>query len=608
MKQAAADIPEVDIVILPESESSYLGDSALISLLLENDPDVVGFSVFSWNIERCLYIAKRLKEKIPVRIIFGGPEVTRDNPRVRSGFVDFRVYGDGERIFCNLLKDPVLWNQGEGAQSSADIFEASGSPYLKGFLEPEIENLVLLETQRGCPYRCGFCFYNKSRTKPVFTKIEGLIDTISWAIEREIKEIYLLDPSLNARKGLDHLLREIIRINSPNRIHLFSEIRAEAVDSHLADLLKSSGFNWFEIGLQSSNPEALSLIKRSTDLTRFIRGTRALKERGIVPGIDLILGLPGDDLDGFMKSVDFVVDNDLKDDLQIFPLSVLPGTRFRSQSQKLGLKFEPTPPYTIINTRQFSSEDLLLAYDYAETRLDTSFFPLPDLDLSWRPANADRHREHSDIKIRIGRKKRILKISLFNKRPLDHIEALAGDLTHPYQLLIGSDISDHTYLRKVLTIVSETNPFTPFEIIFFEPKEIPDTRCLLDAIKLYRPHYLDGDLRFLFPHKGNRTVLFTLVSGNEKIEFQGEMERQVYWWRKEHLPDPKDLERFNHLDGLLIETDISLEEGVSWQVLHAKTLPDPNHLSFADIRLQKNWILTISPDEYTKPVVERIEA
>ena len=90
-------------------------------------------------------------------------------------------------------------------------------------------------------------------------------------------------------------------MNAGGRIRLFSEIRAEAVDDELADLLAAAGFYWFEIGLQSTNPKALKLMNRPTQLKRFVAGAQRLKARGITPSIDLIIGLPGDDLQGFMK-------------------------------------------------------------------------------------------------------------------------------------------------------------------------------------------------------------------------------------------------------------------------------------------------------------------
>jgi hypothetical protein len=384
---------------------------------------------------------------------------------------------------------------------------------------------------------------------------------------------------------------------------LFSEIRAEAVDDELADLLAAAGFNWFEIGLQSTNPKALKLMNRPTQLKRFVAGAQRLKARGITPSIDLIIGLPGDDLQGFIRSVDFVADHGLQDDVQIFPLAILPGTDFRRRSRELGLRFENHPPYTVTASRGFSPEDFLLAYDYAETRLDAVFFPLPDLDVSWRLGAARGLKQAVDLQVRLGGAAYIAKLMVNRLRPLEEIRQLARRLTQPYQVLVGPEPGDMNYLKKILATTTAENPFTPLEIVFFEPAERPRTREILAALKLKRPHFLDGDLRFQFPKPGNRAVVFTLVSENPEIRFQGEMERQVYWWRKPELPDLEALGRFEHLDGVLIDTPASAAAIRGWQDRSAKDAAERYHLSFADAALQRRWLLLVSPDEYVEKIM-----
>ena len=61
------------------SVASYLGDAALLEILLDQKPDIVGFTVYCWNLARSIYFAKKIKENYSPRIIFGGPEITPDN-------------------------------------------------------------------------------------------------------------------------------------------------------------------------------------------------------------------------------------------------------------------------------------------------------------------------------------------------------------------------------------------------------------------------------------------------------------------------------------------------------------------------------------------------
>lgn len=597
LKQAVEDLPDTDVRILPPDLAAYLGDAALVDHLVGCAAEVYGFTVFSWNLQRSLFVAEKLKTARDCRVVCGGPEITPGNDLTRSPFVDFYAYGEGENVFRRLLLDTEAWSAGSGAGSSAAWFRTAASPYLSGLIDPAFENLMLLETQRGCPYRCGFCYYNKSRRGLVFAQERSLLRAVQWAIEHRIAEVYLLDPSLNARPRLKALLAEIARLNAGREIRLFSEIRAEAVDDELADGLAAAGFYWFEIGLQSTNPKALKLMNRPTRLKRFVEGAQRLKARGITPSIDLIIGLPGDDLQGFRRSVDFVADHGLRDDVQIFPLAILPGTDFRRRHRELGLVFERNPPYTVTSSRGFGPEDFLQAYDYAESRLDAVFFPLPDLDLSWRAQAAGEVRAAADLRVAIGGRRYVAKLMLNRERPLEEIRRLAGQLTHPYQLLVAGDVGA-AYLKSVVAIVTADNPFTPLEIVFFEPSIPPRPHELLAAVRLQRPHYLDGDLRFLFAGPGNRAVLFTLVSVEPAARFQGDMERQVYWWRRPMLPELPDLDPFAGLDGILIDAPAPTAQILAWQDRLGRQAAERHHISFADARLQRRWLTLAGPDEY----------
>jgi radical SAM superfamily enzyme YgiQ (UPF0313 family) len=601
--QAVRGLRGVDVHILPESRVSYLGDAALLALIREFRPDVIGFSVFSWNIERTLHLAERLKAAGRARIICGGPEITPDNPLAGSPYVDFVVHGEGEQVFRRLLTEPAYWAQGRAAEGAAEIFRRARSPYLDGLLEPELERLMLLETQRGCPYRCGFCYYNKAHRGLAFAEPKRLLRAVAWAVERSIGEVYLLDPSLNSRPDLPDLLAGIARLNPQKKVRFFSEIRAEAIDKRVADLLAAAGFDWFEIGLQSTNPQALKIMNRPTRLDRFLQGVDRLKQRGITPSIDLIIGLPGDDLGGFMRSVDFVADHGLQDDVQIFPLAVLPGTSFRRRRRALGLRFEPHPPYTVTSTPSFAPEDFLLAYDYAETRLDTVFFPLPDLEASWRRGAVSDFRRAADLWVRLGDNAYAAKLVLNRERPMEEIRCLASRLTQPYQILVGPMVRETGYLEKVLSVTTAENPFSPFEVVFFDPPDIPRTAALLEALHLRRPHFLDGDLRFLFPQPGNRAVLFTLVSEDRRPRFRQQMQRQVFWWRGPSLPALSDLSGLFDLDGVLIDSPVPARAVRAWQDEHGPAAAEEYNISFAEVGLQARWLLRTSPDDYVEGVL-----
>ncbi|MDH3878016.1 MAG: hypothetical protein OET18_09250, partial [Desulfobacterales bacterium] len=148
------------------------------------------------------------------------------------------------------------------------------------------------------------------------------------------------------------------------------------------------------------------------------------------------------------------------------------------------------------------------------------------------------------------------------------------------------------------------NPFTSFEIVFLEPKQVPDTPSLLSVAKLQRPHFLDQDLRYLFAREGNRAVLFTLISRDAEPRFNRDMERQVFWWEKNRFPEMTDLLQLTELDGILIDVAGSNGETEAWQdrfAGHAENMP---FISFADVLLQRRWLMLTMPDDYVSKALD----
>lgn len=598
LKSAADSLPDVTIDILPESVASYLGDRALLDYVAGYDADIIGFSVYSWNLKRSLYFAQRLKQSGNPLIIFGGPEVTADNKAVESDRVDFYVTGEGEAVFKALLSGETPWDRRYASAPADSIFKQSRSPYLDGFLEAEIENSVLLETQRGCPYRCGYCYYSKSR-KSVAVKEEALlIEAVQWAVDREVEDVYLLDPSLNARPKLKDLLKKISAINKGGKTKFISEIRAEAIDETLADLFAAAGFSFFEIGLQSINPQALRIMNRPLDKEKFLKGVGLLKKRDILPRLDLIAGLPGDSLETFIKSVDFIYENDLRDDVQVFPLSVLPGTDFRKNSLELGLVYSPEPPYTIISAPDFPEQQIVTAFDYSEYRLETTFHPFPDPDASWRSRSQQKWADAQDVNVEIGGASYTSKIILNGERPIERFIQTARRLTHPYQLLVGPNVSDREYIGKALRVLTESNPHTPLEIVFFNPAFYPDIDEWLDHAKLERPHFLDIEQRFMFPESGNRALLVTNVTSRKDVFYDEKMIRNLYWWKGATFPDAVDFENLSDFDGVLVDVNAPVETVEKWQDSSAKHSEELLPLTFSSIMLQQRWLKLIKSDEY----------
>src|SRR5262245_11781121 len=219
-----------DIEVVPPLAANTLGDRALAAALAERRPWLVGFTCYVWNIERTLWIAAELKKRLPqVRIVLGGPEITADNGWVlETPDHDYAAVGEGEQTFAELLmalhgdERPPLPIAGLACRSApvpptfrtpiADL-NLLGSPYLAGILDAADEQMLLLETTRGCVFKCKFCYYPKSYDKQYFLSAENILANLRHADERGAREVFLLDPTLNQRKDFDDFVRLLGRAN-----------------------------------------------------------------------------------------------------------------------------------------------------------------------------------------------------------------------------------------------------------------------------------------------------------------------------------------------------------------------------------------------------------
>ena len=229
--------------------------------------------------------------------------------------IDLAAIGEGEQTFLELLvgaRDAGrtaegiagLWTRGgslPAPRPALTDLDIVNSPYIEGILDAAEEQTMLMETSRGCRYRCKFCYYPKSYDSISRMTVEQIEANLRHACRQGVKEIYLLDPTLNQRPDFAGFLRLLARGNPDRQFTYSAELRAEGINAETARLLREANFHEVEVGLQSIDPEAQKLMGRRVSLEAFERGARAMLDEGIRVRVDLILGLPGDTVDSVRR-------------------------------------------------------------------------------------------------------------------------------------------------------------------------------------------------------------------------------------------------------------------------------------------------------------------
>ncbi len=355
----------------------YCGDPLedISGAILAASPDIVAFSMYVWNHVECCSLADMLRKAKPgLTIIAGGPEATADPVGImEEAPFDFLVVGEGEltmadaidRLVAGLSLDDVPGIarrvDGEAVVTRRPPVADPGvlpSPYLTGVLDGYIPDGVLWQLSRGCSFGCDFCFDGMGDRKVRRFPLERLEAELDHIVRQGANQVFVLDSTFNQDAKRAKALLRLIRKKAPN-VHFHFEVRPELLDAEQASLYAGITCS-LQIGLQTSDPNVARNSGRSLDRRDFKSKIGFLNRAGAVFGFDLIYGLPGDSLARFRETLDFSLAL-YPNNLDIFPLAVLPGTVLAARSGDLKLRHPDRPPYTLIESPTFPAADMIAA-------------------------------------------------------------------------------------------------------------------------------------------------------------------------------------------------------------------------------------------------------
>jgi anaerobic magnesium-protoporphyrin IX monomethyl ester cyclase len=345
--------------------------------VLETTPDIVGLSCYVWNVTTLMDVARRLRAARPdLRIVAGGPEVgPRASALVGSEpALDVVVRDEGEIPFGEIVEHlargqslddvaGISFRRGDDVIDTPDAplnrdLNEIASPHQDRYMASQPRSEVYIETQRGCVFKCNFCFYNKGfAIRNRRFDLDRVKREILYWLERDPVEIFMMDPVFNLNAARAKEICRFIAEHNTRGIPFHAELWAEFVDEELAQLMRAAHFTWVEVGLQTTDEVALQSVERRLRMEPFLAGMQHLKRAGIDIELQLIHGLPNETPDTFRRSLDFAATLDAAD-LKIFTLMVLPGTELWRKVQEFQLDYDPAPPYYIRSHPSMSAADI----------------------------------------------------------------------------------------------------------------------------------------------------------------------------------------------------------------------------------------------------------
>ncbi|MGD9583564.1 MAG: radical SAM protein [Lysobacterales bacterium] len=332
----------------------------MVEQILALKPRHLGLGVYIWNVTECTRLVAQLKVVAPeLTIILGGPEVSHEIDQQRiCQLADYVISGWGDVSFADLIGQLQAGLE-PPAKTIAGVqppLDRLALPYAEYSDQDLAGRHLYVEASRGCPFKCAFCLSALDLTAWAFP-LTGFLAALEHLYQRGARQFKFVDRTFNLKVSssiaiLQFFLDKITAApDDPPFAHF------ELIPDHLPERLKAMirrfppGTLQFEIGIQSFNPEVQALISRRQDNAAAAANIAWLRsESGAHLHVDLIAGLPGEDLASFAAGFDRLVAL-APHEIQFGILKRLRGTPLAQQAEALGLRFSPDPPYPILANR-----------------------------------------------------------------------------------------------------------------------------------------------------------------------------------------------------------------------------------------------------------------
>ncbi len=367
---------DIEIVSFAGHESTT---EMIARLFAQGAPDLIGFSVLGWNIGRFAQLAEAFRRLRPDGwTVWGGNHVSGQAERVLPGKpqVDVIVNGEGERTWPALLHaflagvprtdlaaiPGVSYRDEAGAiistAAAARIHDLDtipspfldGSVALTGACQEQLYDFILMETNRGCPYSCSFCYWGGAIGQKVrrfsLARLEAEIDLIA---RSGAPRLMLCDANFGMLPEDEAFIELCIkareRHGGPQSFFTSWAKNKGKVFHRVVRRMKEAGMGTsFNMALQSLSEPVLSAMGRKN---MPLNDWRPLADDLLHTGFDLyaelIWGCPGETVASFLEGYDQLAEHITQ--IAIYPLLIMPNTDYEARQAEFGIVTRVSPDH-----------------------------------------------------------------------------------------------------------------------------------------------------------------------------------------------------------------------------------------------------------------------
>ncbi len=328
----------------------------IVEKILQQEPKIVGFGVYIWNTDQTREIVAILKRVKPdLTIVLGGPEVSHEADQQEiCELADFIIQGEADLTFPEVCQDlldghePVAKIIG-GRQPEAEELVA---PYSLYNAQDIAHRVIYVEASRGCPFRCEFCLSSLAKGVRKFP-LEEFLAQIEDLFERGVRHFKFVDRTFNLDIVVSTAILRFFLDRYVPELFVHFEMVPDRLPEELRDVIAEfpPGALQFEVGIQTFNVEVAKLISRRQNYEKLADNFRYLRQNtGVHIHADLIVGLPGEDMESFGRGFDELIALNPQE-IQVGILKLLRGTPIARHNEPWGMVYSPYAPYEILCTK-----------------------------------------------------------------------------------------------------------------------------------------------------------------------------------------------------------------------------------------------------------------
>lgn len=335
LREAGHEVTVLDLVLAIRRNSLPLGASIYhesVQMILQDDPDLVGFSVQCTTFPAVIGITELLRlHKPDVKIVLGGHDVSFADQRTLEKFpwIDAVIRGEGEITFRELAaayaegKSPagiagVTWRGDASVCRNEDrelitrldelpIPDYSFVPPLATYRDACAipRSIAILEVGRGCPHQCVYCSESVMWRRRIRTfSVSRIIAEMHHLRENFGAECFLLayDQFTADRHFVEEFCTRVLD-EGLNSTPWYCISRLDSMNPPLLRLMREAGCESMCYGIDSGSERTLAFIRKSIDESILFQRVKETTDEGLVPTLSYIIGFPEEEREDIDKTL-----------------------------------------------------------------------------------------------------------------------------------------------------------------------------------------------------------------------------------------------------------------------------------------------------------------